>query len=87
MFICVFVLILGFVRSKTLVRPFARVGKAIEELTDGYLDEEISVPDYTETEMISSDFNKMLKKMKVLDDSRQKFMANASLCELKTPMT
>ena len=84
--ICVFVLILGFVWSKTLVRPFARVGKAIEELTDGYLDEEISVPDYTETEMISSVFNKMLKKMKVLDDSRQEFVANVSH-ELKTPMT
>ena len=84
--ICVFVLVLGFVWSKTLVRPFARVGKAIEELTDGYLDEEISVPDYTETEMISSVFNKMLKKMKVLDDSRQEFVANVSH-ELKTPMT
>ena len=37
-------------------------GKAIEELTDGYLDEEISVPDYTETEMISSVFNKNVEE-------------------------
>ena len=65
---------------------YTSVGKAIEELTDGYLDEEISVPDYTETEMISSVFNKMLRRMKVLDDSRQEFVANVSH-ELKTPMT
>lgn len=84
--ICVIVLGLGFVLSKVLVKPFSRVGKAIEELTDGYLDEEISVPDYTETEMISSVFNKMLRRMKVLDDSRQEFVANVSH-ELKTPMT
>ena len=84
--ICLLVVVLGFVLSKVLVKPFARVGKAIEELTDGYLDEEISVPDYTETQMISSVFNKMLKRMKVLDDSRQEFVANVSH-ELKTPMT
>lgn len=84
--ISVLVLVLGFVLSKILVKPFARVSKAIEELTDGYLDEEISVPDYTETQMISSVFNKMLRRMKVLDDSRQEFVANVSH-ELKTPMT
>lgn len=44
------------------------------------------MPDYTETQMISSVFNKMLKRMKVLDDSRQEFVANVSH-ELKTPMT
>lgn len=80
------VLVLGYVWSKNLVRPFTRVSKAIEELTDGYLDEEISVNDYTETQMISSVFNKMLRRMKVLDDSRQDFVANVSH-ELKTPMT
>ena len=67
--ISVLVLLLGFVLSKSLVKPFGRVSKAIEELTDGYLDEEISVPDYTETQVLSSVFNKMLKRMKVLDDS------------------
>lgn len=84
--ISILVLVLGYLLSKSLVKPFTRVSKAIEELTDGYLDEEISVPDYSETQMFSSVFNKMLKRMKVLDDSRQEFVANVSH-ELKTPMT
>ena len=69
-----------------LVKPFSRVTKAIEDLTDGYLDEEISVPDYTETELITNAFNKMLGRMKTLDESRQEFVSNVSH-ELKTPMT
>ena len=84
--ISILVLVLGYLLSKSLVKPFTRVSKAIEELTDGYLDEEISVLDYSETQMLSSVFNKMLKRMKVLDDSRQEFVANVSH-ELKTPMT
>lgn len=84
--ISILVLVLGYLLSKSLVKPFTRVSKAIEELTDGYLDGEISVLDYSETQMLSSVFNKMLKRMKVLDDSRQEFVANVSH-ELKTPMT
>ena len=84
--ISMLVIFLSFIVSKILVRPFSRVSKAIEELTDGYLDEEISVTDYTETEMITNVFNKLLKRMKILDDSRQEFVANVSH-EFKTPMT
>ena len=84
--ISILVIFLSFIISKILVKPFSRVSKAIEELTDGYLDEEISVTDYTETEMITNVFNKLLKRMKTLDDSRQEFVANVSH-ELKTPMT
>ena len=69
-----------------LVKPFARVTKAIEDLTDGYQNEDISVPDYTETELITEAFNKMLTRMRVLDESRQEFVSNVSH-ELKTPMT
>ena len=84
--ISMLVIFFSFIVSKILVKPFSRVSKAIEELTDGYLDEEISVTDYTETEMITNVFNKLLKRMKILDDSRQEFVANVSH-ELKTPMT
>ena len=77
---------LAWLLSTILVKPLARVTKAIEDLTDGMLDEEISVPDYTETELITDAFNKMVNRMKILDESRQEFVSNVSH-ELKTPMT
>ena len=79
-------LIFGYILAGILVKPFARVTRAIEDLTDGYLDEEISVPDYTETELITDAFNKMLGRVKSLDASRQEFVSNVSH-ELKTPLT
>lgn len=80
------VLVFAFVISGVLVKPFLRVTKAIEDLTDGFLDGEISVQDYTETELITDAFNKMLSRVKALDDSRQEFVSNVSH-ELKTPLT
>lgn len=79
-------ILLAYVLSTVLVKPFARVTKSIEDLTDGYQNEEISVPDYTETALITDAFNKMLSRMKVLDESRQEFVSNVSH-ELKTPLT
>ena len=78
--------ILGLLLSRMLVKPLSRITKAIEDVTDGYQNDEISVPDYTETVLITDAFNKMLSRMKVLDDSRQEFVSNVSH-ELKTPMT
>lgn len=77
---------LGYILATVLVKPLARVTKSIEDLTDGYQNDEISVPDYTETELITDAFNKMLTRMKVLDESRSEFVSNVSH-ELKTPMT
>ena len=79
-------ILLGYILSTVLVKPFATVTKSIEDLTDGYQKEEISVPDYTETALITDAFNKMLSRMKVLDESRDEFVSNVSH-ELKTPLT
>lgn len=67
------------------MKPFQKITRSIEELTDGYLDESISVPDYLETELITNAFNRMLARVKTLDDSRQEFVSNVSH-ELKTPL-
>ena len=84
--IVVLSIFLSYLLSTILVKPLARVTKSIEDLTDGYQKDEISVPDYTETELITDAFNKMLARMKVLDESRSEFVSNVSH-ELKTPMT
>lgn len=77
---------ISIVLSRALSRPFNRITQAINEVKAGYSDETISVPDYVETVHIVDAFNQMLKRMKVLDDSRQEFVANVSH-ELKTPLT
>ncbi|NCB93822.1 MAG: sensor histidine kinase [Clostridia bacterium] len=76
----------GYILAGILMKPFAKVTKAIEDITDGFQDENISVPDYTETELITDAFNKMLGRVKSLDNSRQEFVSNVSH-ELKTPLT
>lgn len=71
--------------SSLLVQPFARVTKAISGVKEGFDQEEISIPDYSETESIMDAFNQLLSRMKVLDDTRQEFVSNVSH-ELKTPL-
>ena len=84
--IVVLSIFLSWLLSTILVKPLARVTKSIEDLTDGMQDDAISVPDYTETELITDAFNKMVNRMKILDESRQEFVSNVSH-ELKTPLT
>lgn len=77
---------IAFYTSRMLVRPFSQVTRSLEEMKDGFLEEDISILDYTETELLSAAYNGMLKRMKTLDDSRQEFVSNVSH-ELKTPIT
>ena len=72
--------------AEFMVRPLERVTAAINEVGEGFSDKAISVPDYAETVHIIDAFNKLLGRMKVLDDSRQEFVSNVSH-ELKTPIT
>ena len=81
----VIIISLAIVLSGVLTRPFHKITSSINEVKEGYSDKEISVPDYIETERIADAFNQLLGRMKVLDDSRQEFVANVSH-ELKTPM-
>ena len=68
-----------------LVAPFHAMAKSIEEIQTGYGDDALKINAYTETRQICEKFNKMLGRMKVLDDSRQEFVSNVSH-ELKTPI-
>ena len=79
------ILVLGYFLSGLLVKPFRKISSSIEALADGYAEDTISVPDFLETEMITNAFNRMMRRIKTMDDSREDFVANVSH-ELKTPM-
>jgi len=69
-----------------MMRPFAQIKKGMESVTEGYESDNLQVNTYKETQDISEAFNKMLGRMRILDESRQEFVSNVSH-ELKTPLT
>ena len=79
------IIVIAFILSSALTRPINRVTEAFNEVQEGYSDKSISVPDYVETVHIVDAFNELLARMRVLDNSRQEFVANVSH-ELKTPL-
>ncbi|WP_242949153.1 sensor histidine kinase [Acetitomaculum ruminis] len=85
--ICFIVLIVvSFYLSWILTRPFTKMTSSIDEMSDGFFTEDIEFKSYLETEQMAMAFNKMLSKMRSLDESRQEFVSNVSH-ELKTPIT
>lgn len=82
----ILILVMSLAISQLLIIPFRKVTKAISEVKEGFTDEAISVPDYDETEQIVDAFNDVLRRMRILDNSRQEFVSNVSH-ELKTPLT
>ena len=80
------IFIVSVLASYVLIKPFEKITEALSEVKEGYTNDPISVPDCLETEHIGDAFNKVLSRMKVLDDSRQEFVSNVSH-ELKTPIT
>lgn len=84
--LCIIILGGAAVLSDILVRPFNQLTDAIKDIKEGYTEELADVPDYAETVHIVDAFNQVLSRMKLLDDSRQEFVANVSH-ELKTPIT
>ncbi|WP_029230861.1 sensor histidine kinase [Butyrivibrio sp. VCB2006] len=84
--IAMVILVSAALVAYALLKPFDRITAAINDIKEGYTDKPIVGPNYMETEQIIKAFNALLRRMKVLDDSRQEFVSNVSH-ELKTPIT
>ena len=78
--------IVAILAAKVLIRPFEKITEALNRAQEGYTNDPISVTDCLETEHIGDAFNRVLGRMKMLDDSRQEFVSNVSH-ELRTPIT
>lgn len=84
--ICIAIFALAMAISRFLTKPFDKVTGAINEVKEGFTNEALQVPDYRETEHIVDAFNQVLRRMRVLDESREEFVSNVSH-ELRTPLT
>lgn len=81
------VMIAALYASRILVKPFGKVTQSLESINGGFLEkEDLSLLEYTETQVMAEAYNRMLGRMRALDDSRQEFVSNVSH-ELKTPIT
>ncbi len=72
--------------ARVLTKPFGKITRSLEGVQGDVSEQEISIPDYTETKLLSEAYNRMLHRLKVQEDSRQEFVSNVSH-ELKTPIT
>lgn len=84
--ISIVIIVFAFFFSGVFTKPFINLKKAIEHITEGYMDEEVDIDGYYEISQISNSLNQMLIRMKNLERSRQEFVSNVSH-ELKTPLT
>lgn len=82
----ILLLVVAWLMSGKLLRPFDTVSAAINDVKAGYTNEPIPSSKYLETEHIITAFNQLLQRMNALDESRQEFVSNVSH-ELKTPIT
>lgn len=80
------VALVAFFCSGRMTKPFKSIIASIQHVTDGYLEDPVSIGGFYEVRRISDSFNEMLLQMKKVEESRQEFVANVSH-ELKTPMT
>ena len=84
--LAVIIVVFSVVFSGILTKPLKSLMHSINHITEGYMDEGISIKGYIEIEKISDAFNIMLGQMQKLETSRQEFVSNVSH-ELKTPIT
>ncbi len=82
----IIILVISFFFSGILTKPLINLKNAVGHLTEGYMDEEVTIDGFYEIKQISNSLNQMLLRMKNLERSRQEFVSNVSH-ELKTPLT
>lgn len=84
--LAIFIVLFAIYFSRRLTKPLTNVVNSIDSLTEGFMDDKVSIKGYYEIEKISDSFNKMINRMQKIENTRQEFVSNVSH-ELKTPIT
>lgn len=82
----IFIVIFAIFFSRRLTKPLTDIVNSIDRITEGYMDEGVSINGYYEIEKISDSFNQMINRLQKIENTRQEFVSNVSH-ELKTPIT
>lgn len=79
-------ILFSFFYSGNVIKPLRELTEYIGRITDGYLDEKVTMKSFSEVEDVVDSINSMTTKLETLESSRQEFVSNVSH-ELKTPIT
>lgn len=79
-------LLLSLLLAYLLPRPLKKLNRQLVRVSEGHLDEQIELEGGTEITDLKETFNRILRKIQLLESSRQEFVSNVSH-ELKTPIT
>lgn len=80
------IVLFAFFYSDKVKKPFEELIMYISRITEGYLDEKVTMHSFTEIEDVVDSINSMTTKLETLESSRKEFVSNVSH-ELKTPIT
>ncbi len=84
-FLILGVLFSALYASALMVNPFRKVTNSLKQNASSP-DAEISIPGFTETQLLADAYNEMRHRMEAQEQARQEFVSNVSH-ELKTPLT
>lgn len=84
--VLVLLFVLAFFYSGKVIKPLQKLLVYIERVTEGFMDERVTLKSYREIDDVVDAINHMTTKLEMLENSRQEFVSNVSH-ELKTPIT
>ena len=82
----VLLILFTFFYSGSVINPLRELTAYISRITEGYLNEKVTMKSFSEVEDVVDSLNSMTTKLETLESSRQEFVSNVSH-ELKTPIT